>query len=97
LISDRDKGILNADGELGPRIVRAICCKHLQDNFTNKYGLGLKALFWSLARTKTQHIFDKMLGEIQAIKPEAAIYLRVTVKPYLHLTFTSPHHSPKLI
>jgi hypothetical protein len=38
-----------------------------------------------------------MLGEIQAIKPEAAIYLRVTVKPYLHLTFTSPHHSPKLI
>jgi hypothetical protein len=96
LISNQDKEILNADGELEPRIVKAICYKHFQDNFTGKYGLGFKALFWSLTRAKTQHIFDKMLGEIQAVKPEAATYLRATVNPHLYLTFTSPHHSPKL-
>jgi transposase-like protein len=53
LISDRNKDILGADGELGPRILRAIYCKHLQNNFTGKYSVALKALFWSLARTKT--------------------------------------------
>jgi hypothetical protein len=45
LISDRNKEILGADRELGPRIVRAICCKYLRDNFTDKYGVALKALF----------------------------------------------------
>jgi hypothetical protein len=89
LISDRDKGILGADGELGPRIVRAICCKHLQDNFTGKYGVALKTLFWSLARAKTQHIFDKVLGEIQTVKPAAAVYLQATVRPQRNLLSTS--------
>jgi hypothetical protein len=69
---------MEADKVLGQRIVRAICYKHLQENLTSKYGVGLKALFWSLARAKIQHVFDKILGEIRAIKPTAAAYLEAT-------------------
>ena len=97
LISNRNKEILNTNGELGPRIVKAIYYKYLQNNFTDKYNLGLKALFWSLIRTKTQHIFNKIFNKIQIIKPETIIYLRIIIKFYFYLTFTSPHHSPKLI
>jgi DNA-directed RNA polymerase beta' subunit len=75
--------------------VRAICYKHLQNNFINKYGVALKTLFWSLARAKIQHIFDKVLGKIQAVKPAAVIYFQATVK--LHLYHTSPQLEANVI
>jgi hypothetical protein len=78
---------MEADKVLGQRIVRAICYKHLQENLTSKYGVGLKALFWSLARAKIQHVFDKILGEIRAIKPTAAAYLEATVSTLLLLRY----------
>jgi transposase-like protein len=73
-ISDREKGLMEADELLGQRIARAICCKHLQENLIYKYGGALKSLFWSLARAKTEHIFDKVLGKIREVKPQAAAY-----------------------
>lgn len=37
LISDRDKGLLAADQELGEDVNRMICCFHLKYNFIKRY------------------------------------------------------------
>lgn len=80
LVSDRDKGLLQADEVLGPHVVRGICCKHLCANFTDKYGRSLEAMFWKAARSKTEAGFDAALAKIAEVKAEAALYLGNTVR-----------------
>lgn len=51
VISDRDKGLLNADHALGPHIFRAFCCVHIKRNMI-KHGFSAKQLvqlFWRMA------------------------------------------------
>lgn len=36
-ISDRDKGLMEAEEVLGPVVVRALCCRHLKENFVERY------------------------------------------------------------
>jgi len=45
LISDRDKGLLEAEEVLGPQVTRAFCCHHLKGNFTDRYGRALAPAF----------------------------------------------------
>lgn len=45
VISDRDKGLLQAEEVLGPRICRGYCCHHLKQNFVGKFGRGLAPTF----------------------------------------------------
>ena len=85
MISDRNKKILGADKELGPRIVRTIYYKYLQNNFTDKYNVVLKTLFWSLIRAKIKHVFNKIFNKIEIVKPAAIIYLRATIRPQRNL------------
>ena len=79
LISDRDKGLLEADTVLGPEILRAICCKHLCVNFSAVYGRSLEAFFWKAARARTPTAFDGALERLAAVKPDATEYLRNSV------------------
>ena len=46
-VSDRDKGLLEADVVLGERCVHAYYYKHLEGNLKDKFGAkaGLPALF----------------------------------------------------
>jgi transposase-like protein len=80
-ISDRDKGIDAAEVYLGTKIVRAFCCRHLEQNFVTKFRSKLKSFFWSAARAKTTYIFEKVMAEIKAVNPEAEQYLRSIVSP----------------
>ena len=75
-ISDRDKGAEQAEEELGDKVVRALYCRHLEQNFTTKFDKGLRSLFWNVARARTQYIYDKCMTEIADNKPAAANYLR---------------------
>lgn len=88
-ISDRDKGIEAAEVEMGSKMQRALCCYHLEKNFTGSFGVGLRKLFWSAARAKTEHVFDKVMAEIKAAKPAAEQYLR-DVDPYKWTTLRFP-------
>ncbi len=77
-ISDRDKGLLEADAVLGERCLRAYCCKHLESNLKDKFGAkeGLPALFWKAARARIPSSFEHHMARIEAVNPAAAGYLR---------------------
>jgi transposase-like protein len=77
-ISDRDKGLQEADAVLGERCLRAYCCKHIEGNLKDKFGgkAGLPVLFWKAARARLPSSFEHHMGKIAAINPAAAEYLR---------------------
>jgi transposase-like protein len=54
LVSNRDKGLREAERALGGRVVVAHCCHHIKENFTEKFGRALQPLFWAAARAKTR-------------------------------------------
>jgi transposase-like protein len=72
LISDRDKGLLEAEEVLGTLVIRAYCCWHLKENFTEKFGCGLVSAFWKVARSRIAILFEVTLDEIAKVKPAAA-------------------------
>jgi MULE transposase domain len=74
-ISDRDKGLLVADAELGLEVFRAYCCKHLDANFREVGGAALSPLFWKAAHAVRPAQFEGALNEIREKKP-AEQYLR---------------------
>ncbi len=75
LVSDRDKGLLVAERTLSPQVAIAHCCRHLSENFSERFGRGLLPLFWKIARATTVAQFDGHLEELRALKPEASAYL----------------------
>lgn len=79
LISDRDKGLMEAETVLGTRVVRAFCCHHLKENFTAKFGRGLANLFWAAARARTPAAFEGAMSKIGDVKEAAEAYLRAIV------------------
>ena len=77
-ISNRDKGLVEADTILGPNCVRAYCCKHIEGNLKDAFGAkdGLIALFWRAARARLPIAFEHWMEKIAAVNAPAAIYLR---------------------
>lgn len=58
LVSDRDKGLLEAEVVFGSQVIKAFCCHHLKENFTAKFGRSLGPLFWQAARMRTTSSFE---------------------------------------
>jgi hypothetical protein len=75
LVSDRDKGLLEAEEVLGILVTQAYCCWHLKENFTEKLGCSLVPAFWKAARLRTVALFEAALDEIAKVKSAAAQYL----------------------
>ena len=75
LISDRDKGLLKADG-IFPHAIRAWCCFHLSENVKAACG-GISARdgFWKVARARTEVGFRSALAELEEVKFCAANYI----------------------
>jgi hypothetical protein len=44
------------------------CCQHIAENVPKRFGREYKALFWQIARARTQGLFD---SRVQALKREA--------------------------
>lgn len=89
LISDRDKGLINADRVLPPTVIRAFCCYHLKENFTTKFGRALEGLFWKVARARRVELFEAAMQELRNTKPSAEAYLR-SIDPLLWTTAFFP-------
>jgi len=83
-ISDRDKGLQEADAVLGRNCLRAYCCRHIEGNLKDKFGgkAGLLALFWKAASARLPSGFDHYIGKIAAINPAAVEYLQA-IEPTL--------------
>jgi hypothetical protein len=68
IISDRDKGLLNAVESKLSGACHAMCCQYIAEYIHKKFGREYKAPFWQIARARTQSAFD---SAIQALKQEA--------------------------
>jgi hypothetical protein len=78
VISDRDKGLLEAERILGPVVETAWCCLHILANFKKAGYTSVASMFWAVARARTPQDFDYALARLEETKPEAAAWLRAT-------------------
>lgn len=75
IISDRDKGLLNAVKSKLPSAYHAMCCQHIAENIHKKFGRQYKAIFWQIARTADQSTFDSLIQSLQRDSPQVKEYL----------------------
>lgn len=76
IISDRDKGLLNAVESKLPRAYHAMCCQHIAENVHKKYGKGHRATFWQIARASSESSFNTAVQTLQRDAPQAEEYLQ---------------------
>lgn len=89
LISKRDKGLVEAEKVLGPRIVPSYCCQYLEEVFMGKFGKTLSLLFWKAAKARNIQDFEHWMSQIGVAKAEAESYLRGLVGPRFLFTHTT--------
>lgn len=75
LLSDRDKGLLEAERVLGPHLVVAWCCHHVKENFVLKFSRSLEPLFWLVARAHSEHAYLAALEKLREKSEEAAAWV----------------------
>lgn len=78
VISDRDKGLLEAERILGPTVKTAWCCLHILANYKKAGFAAVSTMFWAIARARTPQDFEYMMAKLEEAKPEAATWLRAT-------------------
>ena len=69
IISDRDKGLLNAVKSELPNASHAMCCQHIAENIHKKFGREYKAPFWQIARAGSDIAFDIAVQALQRDAP----------------------------
>lgn len=78
VLSDRDKGLVEAVRSLGPRVFAAHCCKHLKDNFQERFKRYLIPYFWKVAKAKIALAYQDSLQALREVPDQglaAATYL----------------------
>ena len=75
IISDRDKGLLNAVELELPGASYAMCCQHIAENIHKKFGKEYKAPFWQIARAQSQSAFDTAVQALQIASPQVEEYI----------------------
>ena len=75
MISDRQKGLINAISALRPGVVPAYCCYHLWQN-AEKKSKGCGKRFWALARQPNAIKFTKMIESLTEENSRLGVYLK---------------------
>ncbi|XP_021729747.1 uncharacterized protein LOC110696701 [Chenopodium quinoa] len=76
LMSDRQKGLLEAMEQVVPYADKRYCVRHIWANFKLQFsGATFKELFWSAARAKTLFDFEVAMESIKFLSEEAYEYL----------------------
>ncbi|KAE8241166.1 hypothetical protein A4X06_0g7640 [Tilletia controversa] len=75
IISDRQKGHLNAIQEVIPGTTEGFCCWHLAENVKKHYGAEARRLFWPLVYAATEAKFKDCMEALRQHKSGAADYL----------------------
>ncbi|KAL4280302.1 hypothetical protein GQ457_03G028240 [Hibiscus cannabinus] len=77
-MSDKQKGLIEALGELLPNAEHRCCVRHLYSNFKDVEGFKGKALkdcLWKVARATTLRDFERAMAEMRELKREAYDWL----------------------
>jgi MULE transposase domain len=75
IISDRDKGLVQAVDSKLPGAYHAMCCQHIAENIHKRFGKDYKARFWQIARASTRSAFDIAVQALQRDAPEVEEYM----------------------
>jgi hypothetical protein len=75
IMSDRDKGLVQAVSSRLPGAYHAMCCQHIAENIHKRFGKDFKARFWQIARTSTQSAFDIAIQALRRDAPEVEEYM----------------------
>jgi MULE transposase domain/SWIM zinc finger len=93
IISDRDKGLLNAVESKLPGAYHAMCCQHIAENVHKKFGREHKAPFWQIARAQSQSAFDTAVQALQRDSPQVEEYLSlIGYKNFAFACFPLPRY-----
>ena len=76
VISDRNKGVLEAVTIHLPLAKHAHCCQHIADNIQHTYGKACRDRFWAVAYAKSSTEFDQAIGHMQEVREDAGDYLK---------------------
>jgi len=96
LLSDRQKGLLQAVGLIFPGCPHGYCLKHLEQNFHKEFkNLKLLLFLWKAASSTTQPEFDKALEDMRTINPNAVTWLleHAKVEHWVELYFPGHRYS----
>ncbi|KAI8572928.1 hypothetical protein RHMOL_Rhmol01G0239000 [Rhododendron molle] len=79
-MTDKQKGLIYAVGELFPNAGHRFCLRHLYNNFKGEFKeLVLKEMLWKAARATTMATFTKAMQEMKSVDPKA--YERLNARP----------------
>jgi hypothetical protein len=91
VISDRDKGLLNAVKSELPGADHAMCCQHIAENIHKRFGREYKAPFWQIARAKTEIDFNNAVKALQGASPQVEEYISsIGYENFALLSFPAP-------
>ncbi|KAK1943167.1 hypothetical protein P3T76_005804 [Phytophthora citrophthora] len=77
LISDGDKGLVNATKATAPDIPRFYCFRHLMENFNKIFNsMQLRALAWAMARARTVLEYNRAAADLSAMNESATKWLQ---------------------
>lgn len=76
LLSDRDKGLLEAERVLGPLVVAAWCCHHIKENFALKFSRSLGPFFWAVACARSEDDYHVALDKLREKSEEAVTWIQ---------------------
>jgi hypothetical protein len=94
VISDPEKGLINALDDVFPRAKHAFCCYHIGANIKNRYGIKMKEMFWKCVYARTKEDFNEKLEAIRAERSEAADYIdRIPHTQWATYAFETPRFS----
>jgi hypothetical protein len=76
ILSDRQKGLVEAVEHLFPESPHGFCLRHLQDNMHKEFKHpDLINLLWAAARAKTEAEFEKCMTDMKALDPDCVDWL----------------------
>ncbi|KAL0206945.1 hypothetical protein P9112_012656 [Eukaryota sp. TZLM1-RC] len=81
IISDRQKGLINAVEAVLPGCPHAFCVKHLADNATGKGSKKARPFIFRLAKVKNLNDYNDILKEMAIVSQTAAEYIEKTADP----------------
>ncbi|WVZ24376.1 hypothetical protein V8G54_002920 [Vigna mungo] len=99
LISDQQKGLLQALQDLLPGVDQRYCVRHLYSNFRKQYlGKDLKRLMWSAATATYPQLWKSEMRKIKEVNVDAFKYL-IAISPrfWSRSRFTPTSHCDTLV
>jgi hypothetical protein len=75
IVSDYNKGLLQAVDSKLPSAYHAMCCQHIAESIHKRSSKNYKARFWQIARVSTQSAFDIAIQAPQRDAPEVKEYI----------------------